>query len=74
MRSGKARRNNAPPQPGVIIVFAAGLAFACLAVAAINRLHRKSTHVQGSQTAIAGDECEISECGPDGVPLSLYAG
>lgn len=27
-----------------------------------------------SRRLSASDECAVSECGPDGVPLSLYAG
>jgi len=51
------------------LVAAIGVAGASVAVIFLLRRGKR----RGLQEALA-DECVVSECGPDGTPLSLYAG
>lgn len=45
---------------------------ALVAVMVLRRHVRKRLH--RSMPGFDPSECEVSECGPDGTPLSLYAG
>ena len=38
------------------------------------RVRRPQTTVPGTNQVNVHEDCVVSECGPDGVPLSLYAG
>lgn len=51
------------------LVAAIGLAGASVAIVFLRRREKRRV----LQEALA-DECAVSECGPDGTPLSLYAG
>lgn len=52
------------------ILAAIGLIGATIAVCLlVSRPARRS-----SPQGLSSEECEVSECGPDGTPLSLYAG
>ncbi|MCD6679966.1 MAG: hypothetical protein LT102_04805 [Burkholderiaceae bacterium] len=51
------------------LVAAIGVAGASVAIIFLLRRGKR----RGLQEALA-DECVVSECGPDGTPLSLYAG
>lgn len=53
------------PLPLVVIAVAA---FAGLSLLALRQRRRATT------SAAEKDECAVSECSPDGTPLSLYAG
>ena len=50
-----------------------GAGCAALAVLA-HRRHLRSEAATPGRAAQWRGECEVSECSPDGVPLSLYAG
>lgn len=57
--------------PGIVIA----LGLTILAVVAIaTRVRLKARSASRAQEAGNAEECAVSECGPDGVPLSLYAG
>ena len=74
MNSEIAPRKGNQPQPRNVVAFAVCVTLACLAVAAADYLRRKPADGRDSRALNGGDECELSECGADGVPSSLYAG
>jgi hypothetical protein len=55
--------------PMKVLVAAIGLAGASVAIVFLLRREKR----RSLQEAFT-DECAVSECGPDGTPLSLYAG
>lgn len=52
-----------------LFLLAGGACLTVIVFAAAYRARRAAANRQNWQA-----ECEVSECGPDGVPLSLYAG
>lgn len=46
---------------------------AAVLAAQLIRRHMRSAD-RGGQFPDVSRDCEVSECGPDGVPLSIYAG
>lgn len=74
MNTEVARRAGTQLQPPKIVAFAVVVIFDCLVVAAMRFLRRMPANDRDPPAVTTGDECELSECGADGVPLSLYAG
>lgn len=53
---------------------AALVAGACAAALLLNVRRRSQAPVAPGEPGANDDECAVSECGADGVPLSAYAG